>query len=96
MDNEQLARVVETHLNRSTGEIRRDIGRLEGLLDAHRKDAFAHQEMVARYEPVQHSWSTWRDSVNIRLAAISGGLAVLAFVTTVFGSIVVQHVIFRG
>lgn len=95
MDNEELARQIKERIGDATGEIRRDIGRIEGLLEAHRSDAFAHQQVAARYEAETRDWRIWRSNVNMRLAAIGGGLAVLVFVITVFGSLLFNHIGFH-
>jgi len=92
MDNEALARQIKDAIADATGEIRRDIGRLEGLSEAHRKDAFAHREMVATYSSEQQDWMRWRGRVDTRFAYFGGGLAVLTFSVSVFGAFVAQHV----
>lgn len=92
MDNAELERKITESLAQTRSDIRADLSRLEGIIDYHRTDAYAHRQMVDSYSGERRDWSSWRTKVDTRFAYLTGGLAVLTFATSVFGAFVAQHI----
>lgn len=88
MDNESLERSIRSIVQDAVMHIAKDVARLEAIVEVHRNDAYAHRQMVEAYKPEQQEWQRWRSGVDVRLAAIAGGLTVFAFIVSVFGAFV--------